>query len=157
MRRKQQQLDEETSSEILRKATSGVLSLLGAEGCPYGVPMSFALGGNKIFFHCATVGQKLEAVRNCCKASFCVIERDDVIADKLTTAYRSVIVRGSIKEEKDDEQRKEALWLLARKYSPGMQNDQVESEIKGAWSNVAILVLEIEEMTGKQGKELVKH
>lgn len=157
MRRKQQQLDEETSMEILRKATSGVLSLLGADGYPYGVPMSFAMEGNKIFFHCATEGQKLDAIRNCGKASFCVVERDDVIADKLTTAYRSVIVRGNIEEEKDDERRKEALWLLARKYSPDMQNDQVESEIKGAWSHVVILVLSIVDMTGKQGKELVKH
>lgn len=150
-------MDEETSMEILRKATSGVLSLLGADGYPYGVPMSFAMEGNKIFFHCATEGQKLDAIRNCGKASFCVVERDDVIADKLTTAYRSVIVRGNIEEEKDDERRKEALWLLARKYSPDMQNDQVESEIKGAWSHVVILVLSIVDMTGKQGKELVKH
>lgn len=156
MRRKLQQLDEETSLEILRQATSGVLSLLNADGYPYGVPLSFAMDGKEIFFHCATQGQKLEAVRYCDKASFCVIERDEVIADKLTTAYRSVIVRGDIKEETDDERRKEALWLLAKKYSPELQNGMVEKEIDGAFKHVTILVLHIEEITGKQAKELVK-
>lgn len=156
MRRAKQQLDEETCLEILRQVTSGVLSLINADGSPYGVPLSYAIEGKEIFFHCATEGQKLDAVRNCGKASFCVIERDNVIAEKLTSAYRSVIVRGDVKEEKDEERRIKALWLLAKKYSPDMPNDLVEREIKGALKHVTILVLHIEEITGKQAKELLR-
>lgn len=156
MRRAKQQLDEETSFEIQRLATSGVLSLINADGSPYGVPLSYVTENDEIFFHCATLGQKLDAVRNCGKASFCVIERDDVIAEKLTSAYRSVIVRGDIKEEKDEERRIKALRLLAKKYSPEVSNDLVEREIMDAWKHVTILVLHIEEITGKQGKELLR-
>lgn len=156
MRRALQQLNEDACSEILSQATSGVLSLVDAEGYPYGVPMSFAKQNNKLFFHCAIEGHKLDAIRHCEKASFCVIECDNVIAEKLATAYRSVIVRGTIKEEHDEKQRNEALWLLANKYSPNLSNDIVEKEINGAWKRVVILVLQIEKITGKQAKELVK-
>ena len=40
MRRKRQELTETECTEILEKATSGVLSLLGDDGYPYGVPIT---------------------------------------------------------------------------------------------------------------------
>lgn len=156
MRRKLQQLDNETCLQILRQATSGVLSLIGTDGYPYGVPLSYVLNDNTIYFHCAIAGQKLDAIRNCGKASFCVIERDHVIAEKLTTAYRSVIVRGIIAEEKDPDLQIHALHLLAQKYAPNLAAQAVEQEISGALKRVIILALHIDTITGKQGKELLK-
>ena len=41
MRRKRQQLSEEGSIEILQKATAGTLALLGDNGYPYAVPISY--------------------------------------------------------------------------------------------------------------------
>ena len=41
MRRKRQQLSDEESEAILKKGTSGVLALLGDEGYPYAVPLSY--------------------------------------------------------------------------------------------------------------------
>ena len=42
MRRKRQQLAHEESVAILQKATAGTLALLGDNGYPYAVPISFA-------------------------------------------------------------------------------------------------------------------
>ena len=53
MRRHKQLLSEVVSREILEKNTSGVLSLMGDDGYPYGVPLSYVLAGDKLFFHCA--------------------------------------------------------------------------------------------------------
>ena len=94
MRRNRQQLSEEESIEILQKATSGVLALLGDNGYPYAVPISYVYADGKIYFHSALSGHKVDAIRSCDKASFCVIEQDDVQPKKYTTFFRSVIAFG---------------------------------------------------------------
>ena len=45
MRRKAQQLPDEQARELLEKGSAGVLSLMGPEGYPYGVPLSYLYRG----------------------------------------------------------------------------------------------------------------
>ena len=97
MRRSRQQLRKEDCFEILSRGSSGVLACLGDGGYPYAVPISYVWDGEKIYFHCAKAGHKLDAVRSCGKVSFCVIGSDDVVPEKYTTCYRSVIVFGRIR------------------------------------------------------------
>ena len=78
MRRKRQQLAEEESIGILQKATSGTLALMGDNDYPYAVPISYVYYEGKLYFHSALTGHKVDAIRKCDKASFCVIEKDDV-------------------------------------------------------------------------------
>ena len=85
MRRKRQQLSEAESIGILQKATSGTLALLGDNGYPYAVPISYVYHEGKLYFHSALSGHKVDAIRQCDKASFCVIELDDVQPKKYTT------------------------------------------------------------------------
>ena len=94
MRRNKQALCQEECEQALRRATSGVLSLISPDGFPYGVPLSYALVDGVIVFHGALEGQKIDCIRRDNRASFCVIDADDVIPEKYTTAYRSVIVKG---------------------------------------------------------------
>lgn len=77
MRRKAQQLSLDICEEILRKNTAGVLSLSGDDGYPYGVPLSFCYNKGKLIFHCAKTGHKIDSIRRCPKASFCVIDKDE--------------------------------------------------------------------------------
>ena len=78
MRRKHQLLSETESFEILNKAMSGTLALLGDHDYPYAVPISYVYHEGKLYFHSATAGHKVDAIRNCDRASFCVIGKDDV-------------------------------------------------------------------------------
>ena len=72
MRRKKQQLSESECSNIFARGTSGVLAILGDEGYPYAVPLSYVYDDHKIYFHSAKAGHKIDAIRSCSKASFCV-------------------------------------------------------------------------------------
>ena len=63
MRRKKQQLSMEESRRILDEGTSGVLALSGDEDYPYAVPISYVYDGDRLYFHCAKSGHKLDAVR----------------------------------------------------------------------------------------------
>ena len=78
MRRKRQQLSNEESIAILEKATAGTLALLGDDDYPYAVPISYVYHKGKLYFHSALAGHKVDAIRKCDKASFCVIDQDDV-------------------------------------------------------------------------------
>lgn len=149
-------MTEDECREILDTETSGVLAVSGDDGYPYAVPMSFVCNDNKIYFHCAKSGHKLDAVRRESKASFCVIHKDDVVPEEFTTYYKSVITFGRIRVIDDGEEMKAAAKLLGRKYFPSGTEERLNDEISGSVNNMLILELQIEHMTGKMAKELIK-
>lgn len=152
MRRQKRQMGEGECEDILSRATSGVLSLAGDEGWPYGVPLSFVYEDGKIYFHGAKKGQKLDAARNSARASFCVIDRDEVDAEHYTTNYKSVIAFGTIRELTDSAQIRAAIELLAKKYNPADSEEHREKFILDELAAMAMLSLEICHMTGKERK-----
>ena len=155
MRRKRQQLSESESWEILRKATSGTLALLGDGGYPYAVPLSYVCAEGCIYFHSALSGHKVDAIRNCEKDSFCVIEQDHVRPSEFTTYFRSVIVFGRIHIVDDEEEKLRAARLLGSRYNPG--NDAgLQNELEKGLSRMLAIRLDIEHITGKEAIELVR-
>ena len=154
MRRAKQRLSPEESLAILEKGSSGVLALWDGEE-PYAVPLSYVYHEGKLYFHCARAGRKLEAARVCPKASFCVVAADNVIPEKYTTAYRSVIVSGRLRIIEDEAEMIPALRQLAEKYHPGHSED-AEREISAGLSHMFMLELCADKISGKQGKELLK-
>ena len=156
MRRKNQLLSDAVSRDILEKNTSGVLSLMGDDGYPYGVPLSYVLVGDKLFFHCAKAGHKIDAIRREEKASFCVIDQDIVVSEEYTTHFRSVIAFGRVHILEGEEEKRNALRLLAGKYSAEQGEAGIEAEIDKSFANVCMLQFDLEHVTGKEAIELVK-
>ena len=155
MRRSRQELTRRESDEILYACSSGVLALSGDGGWPYAVPLSYVYDGEKIFFHCAASGHKLDAVKNDARASFCVIARDEVVPEKFTTFYKSVIVFGRVRVLEDGTVKRAAIEKLARKYSPDESDESLRDEIDRFWPALCMLELSAECVTGKQCRELI--
>lgn len=155
MRRKRQQLSQEESVAILQKSTSGTLALLGDDGYPYAVPMSYVYNEGKLYFHSALTGHKIDAIRKCDKASFCVIEQDDVQPEKYTTFFRSVIAFGRIHIIEDEHGRLETARMLGNRYNPH-QDGALQKEIESGLSRMQMIRFDIEHLTGKEAIELVK-
>lgn len=153
MRRAKQRLSPEESLAILEKGSSGVLALWDGEE-PYAVPLSYVYHQGKLYFHCARAGRKLEAIKVCPRASFCVVAADDVIPEKYTTAYRSVIVSGRLRVMEDEAEMVPALRLLAAKYNP-LQGEVLDNKIAEGIPRMFMLELSADEISGKQGKELL--
>ena len=153
MRRKNQLLPPEEAESILRRGTSGVLSLLGDGGYPYGVPLSYVYHNGRLYFHCAKAGHKLDAIRRERKCSFCVIAQDLVAPEKYTTLFRSVIAFGQVRVLEDAGEKRAALEALGERFNPG-EPESLEKEIAATWNSVCVLELEIEHLTGKEAKEL---
>ena len=155
MRRNRQQLSEEESIEILQKATSGVLALLGDNGYPYAVPISYVYADGKIYFHSALSGHKVDAIRSCDKASFCVIEQDDVKPEKYTSYFRSVIAFGRIHIEEDEAEKLAIARLLGNRYNPN-QEEALRKEIESGLSRMLAIRFDMEHLTGIEAIELAK-
>ena len=155
LRRKNQVLPQEETLAILRRGTSGVLAVLGDEGYPYAVPLSYVYEDGRLLFHCAREGHKLDAIRGCDKASFCVIDQDRVGPEEFTTLFRSVIAFGRARILEGEEERRSALLLLGRRYSPG-DEAALGAEVASSLAHVCMVELVIEHLTGKESKELAK-
>ena len=155
MRRKRQQLSEEESVAILKKATAGTLALLGDNDYPYAVPLSYVYQEGRIYFHSALAGHKVDAIRKCDKASFCVIEKDDVQPEKYTTFFRSVIAFGRISIIEDEHEKLETARMLGNRYNPN-HDEALQKEIEGGLSRMLMIRFDIEHLTGKEAIELMK-
>lgn len=155
MRRKRQQLPEEEAETILLSATSGVLSLLDSDGYPYGVPLSYVYADNKLYFHSAVSGHKIDAMRYSAKASFTVISKDEVHLESFTTYFRSVICFGYVRIVNGKDEKLRALRLLGQRYNPG-NVQALDDEIKKDGNRVAVIEFDIERITGKEAIELAR-
>ena len=156
MRRFKQQLNQEESRAVLERGTSGVLALAGDGDYPYAVPISYALDGDRLIFHCAKSGHKLDAIQRSDKASFCVIDQDQVIPEEYTTYFRSVIAFGRIRVLEETGEKWAAVEKLAVKYAPDSTVDDREQAIRREWAPLCVLEMAIEHVTGKEAIELVK-
>ena len=152
MRRHQQQLPHEEAVQILQNSTSGVLALLGDGDYPYAVPMSHFYTPERLYFHGAVEGHKVDAIRRHGKASFCVVAQDDVKEETFTTHFCSVIAFGSIRIVEDEKEKRTAITALAQRFSPGRDPSR---EIAGSMGHMHMLVMDIEHLTGKEAKELM--
>lgn len=154
MRRKRQQLSDEESYAILQKATSGTLALLGDGGYPYAVPISYVYSEGKLYFHSALSGHKVDAIRGCDRASFCVVAQDDVKPAMYTTFFRSVIAFGRIHIVDDEAEKLAAARLLGNRYNPH-QDEALQKELENGLARMLVIRLDIEHLTGKESIELV--
>ena len=156
MRRKKQQLSTKECVEILRKRTSGVLAVFGEDGYPYAVSISYVYEDGKIYFHSAKAGHKIDAIQQNSKVSFCIIDQDQVVPEKYTSYFRSVIVFGKVRILEDDQEKYKSIEQLAVKYAPDDREEERKKAIEQEWNAFCMLELTIEHMTGKEAKELAK-
>ena len=139
MRRKDRETTEERAYEILKNGEYGILSTIGEDGYPYGVPVNFAVEGNKIYFHCApNSGLKLKNV-----------EYSKIDGAKLTSKYESAVVFGTIAKSVKNKNR--GLELIVEKYAP----EFIESGkrcIEKSGNMTGVYEITIEKITGKENK-----
>jgi len=154
MRRFKQQLSREEAVAIVKANRTGVLSLVDAEGMPYGVPLNYAYHDNRLLFHCARSGRKLEAILQHGCASFCIIHQDKVVLERFANDFVSVIISGPIRRVAAEKQRtaiEDFMAFYADRDYPGLQR-----EIDTYMSGLVMLEMELQEISGKEGRYLME-
>ncbi len=155
MRRARQLLPRETAIEILNRNTSGTLALMGDDDYPYAVPMSYVYMDGKLYFHSAKTGHKIDSIKSHEKVSFCVIDQDQVVPEKYTTYFRSVIAFGRAQLVEDPDEMGRIATALAMKYSAEFK-EGIPGAVESSIGNMAIIEMTIQHMTAKEAIELVK-
>ena len=147
--RVKQKLSDEECMEILKNEPRGVLSLIGDDDYPYGMPMNFLYvpEDNAIYFHGGRKGHKIDAIRKNNKASFCTYDSGFKRPGEWSLNIKSVIAFGRIEMIDDIGETERISRLLSYKFTD--DEDYIESEIKNFLKSTLCFALKIEHLTGK--------
>lgn len=146
MRRKDRERDAAFAWEVFDRAPYGVLGLRDGEG-GYGVPVSPARIGERVYFHCALEGKKLDCIAQWPQATLTAVSR--VEPDYFGCKYRSAILRGQVSPVADEAEKTEALRAISQRYCAGDMGD-FDQYLAPRLKVTAVYRLDVEEITGKE-------
>ena len=149
MRRQEREIRDE--QEIRKILEMGLVCRLGLyDGqYPYVVPMNYGYRDNRIYFHCAGEGRKIEILKR--NDRVCIeIDVDSRIVQgekpcRWTMKYRSVIGFGRARIVHDEAEKKDALDVIMAHYG-GSGGEYDEKALQ----RTAVIEVVLETMTGKQ-------
>jgi nitroimidazol reductase NimA-like FMN-containing flavoprotein (pyridoxamine 5'-phosphate oxidase superfamily) len=149
MRRAEKEIkDRKAIEEILRRATVCRLGLCDGH-LPYVVPLSFGYEENRLYFHSAPEGRKMEIIKANPQVCFEVDVDEEYVAAEVpcdwTVKYSSVIGFGKAHLLESAEEKRRALDVILAHYSSGKYEYPL-----GTLDTVAVVRVDIDRMTGKQ-------
>lgn len=150
IRRKDRLVSQETGAEFLKTREYGVLSVIGDDDYPYGVPVNYAYVDNCIYIHCYLEGHKVDAIKKRPKVCFTVVDDVEVMADQISTNYTSLIVFGKAEliPPPENEERQTAFAAIMAKYIPNDEKRTLEYT-RDNEKNTNLIKISIEHMTCK--------
>lgn len=145
--RKNKQLEMQECIRLLREEKRGVLSVIGDDGYPYGMPMNhfYCNDDGCIYFHCGKGGHRLDALKRHDKASFCVYDSGSRADGEWALNIKSVIVFGKISITENWS--RDMMVSFCKRFTDDME--YINSEIDKFQKNTIVMCLEIKHMTGK--------
>lgn len=151
--RKAKELPCAESIELLRSEKRGILSVIGDDGYPYGMPMNYWYGDDGcIWFHCGKeTSHRLDALKRCDKVSFCVCEQGVAEEGDWALKVRSVIVFGRMEIIDDAEMIADISYKLSRQFTD--DESYISKEIAAFGAKTMLLKLQLEHICGKRVKE----
>ncbi|MBN1886125.1 MAG: pyridoxamine 5'-phosphate oxidase family protein [Candidatus Krumholzibacteriota bacterium] len=149
MRRHEQEIADHDALEAVIAAAQ-VCRLAVADGeTPCIVPLCFGYEAERLYFHSAPAGRKIDLLKSAGRAAF-EVETDvkftgEGAACNRTMRYRSVIGAGAVVFVEDEAEKQLALTLISRQY--GCAD---ETFPPGVVEKTTVFRLDVEEMTGKR-------
>ncbi|MBR1764225.1 MAG: pyridoxamine 5'-phosphate oxidase family protein [Ruminococcus sp.] len=149
MRRQRQAISREECIEVLKCETRGVLSVIGDEGYPYGVPINhyYDEETGRLYFHGAKFGHRVEAAEKNDKACYTVYDKGFLKEGDWALNVRSVIIFGRLRPVTDEARAIELCRRLCYKFTD--DEDYIADEIRRFAAATLVLELVPEQMTGK--------
>lgn len=149
MMRKKQALSLDECKEILKTETRGVLSVMGENGYPYGMPMNHFYNEEDgcIYFHCGKKGHRLDALKENDKVSFCVYDQGFRRENEWAWNVKSVIVFGRMDVLSDAKLIMDICEKLSYKFTD--DTTYIEKELKESTKNTLLLRLTPDHISGK--------
>ena len=138
---------------ILEKAEYGVLSTVCDDGLPYGVPLSFVLSGNAIYFHCAAEGQKLDNIMHDSRVCLTAVASAQTLPDRFSVRYESAMAFGTAHIVYGEDERIAALRRLCQKYAPQKTEEELAAYMNKLIVHTTGIRLDVEYISGKSSAQ----
>ena len=153
MRRKKKEISEEAAKQLLQKERRGVFAVNGDDGYPYAVPVNYYYSeeDNKIYFHGARAGHKVDALNQDDKVCFTVYGNETIKEETWAPYMQSVVVFGRCRLLDNREETLTLTRRIAEKYY--LDKELIEEEIQQSGKAVQIYEITIEHLSGKQIQE----
>lgn len=153
IRKKKNEINIAMAKLLLESSRRGVLAVNGDDGYPYAIPINYVYDGEaqRIYFHGAKIGHKVDALRACDKVCFTVFGNETVRTESWAPFMQSVVVFGRCHLMEAGPEATGRLKQLAMKYYPSEQ--LVDEEITQSGKAVQVFEIEIEHMSGKEVQE----
>lgn len=156
IRKKKNAISLEAAKELLRDSRRGVLAVNGDDGYPYAIPVNYLFdeAGEKIIFHGAKAGHKVDALRKCDKVCFTVYGNETIKDREREWAphLQSTVVFGRCHLIESREENLSLIKKMAMKYYPDEKT--VDDEVADSGMAVQMFVIEIEHISGKEVQEI---
>lgn len=148
-----QKLSMEETISILKQEPRGVLSVIGDDGYPYGMPMDhwYNDADGCLYFHSGKKGHKIDSMNRCSKASYCVYDQGFRREGEWALNIRSVIVFGRLEIVEDYDTAMAITRQLSLKYTDDIA--YIDWEIRQSGKNTLVFRLVPEHITGKMVNE----
>ena len=149
MRRMKQAVSRSECIRILTEEPRGVLSVLGDDGYPYGTVLNhwYSAEDGKLYFHSGKTGHRIDAMKRCGKASYCVYDSGFRKEGEWALNITSVIVFGRIEIVEDHDKAMEIARKLSLKFT--QDTAYIEEEVRRSGPGTLVYALVPEHMTGK--------
>ncbi len=123
VRRKNRQIGTDEIQRILSNATYGVLSVVGDDGYPYGVPVNYAYSDGKIYFHStSSSSHKIDSIKKNSKVCFTVVTKHELVEQDYSTNYESVIVFGTARIVEESPEKEELMGKMMDVLAPSVKS-----------------------------------
>lgn len=144
-----QKLTEDECIAILKQEKRGVLSVLGDDGYPYGLPIDhwYCEEDGHLYFHSGKKGHKIDAMARSDKVSFCTWDDGFLKEGDWALNIRSVIVFGRVRLVEDFDRAMEISRQLSYKFTD--DTAYIEKEVEKDGRATAVYEIIPEHMTGK--------
>lgn len=154
MRRSDRAQSRDFALSLIDRCTYGVMSVSTGEDTPYCLPLSLVRVDNRLYFHCAKQGRKLELLRKnprVCVTFVGASEPAYVEAGNMyTDFFQSAMVVGTAGEVLEDGEKAMALRALCLKLTPqDVTGDRLDRAIASSLAATGVWRIEMEEITAK--------
>ena len=153
IRKKKNALETNAAEALLQQSRRGVLAVNGDDGYPYAIPINYVYDRKlqKIYFHGARAGHKIDALRACDKVCFTVYGNETIKEEPWAPFMQSTVVFGRCHLVKEEARSLALLKQFAMKYYPSEQ--LADEEIARAGKAAQVFEIEIEHLSGKEVQE----
>ena len=153
IRKKKNEIDKNEAEALLQSNRRGILAVNGDNDYPYAIPVNYFYDreAQKIYFHGARAGHKVDALKVCDKVCFTVYGNESIKEESWAPFMQSTVAFGRCHLVEDNMKAMALLKKIAMKYYP---NEQLaDEEIARSGKAAQLFEIEIEHLSGKEVQE----